>query len=283
MIAGIPGIICLDADAFEENPQETYVQVTGEDLIHVLFTSGSTGRPKGVMIRHRSVSNLYQDMKHVMRDIDGAVLCTANVMFDIFIVESLFPLAMGNQVVLADEEEMLLPWRLADLVKCTQVQFLQMTASRLALCFGNKAFREAAQELRLVIAGGESLHPGFAETFRECSAGRLVNMYGPTEATVCTTMAEIHPGEVITIGRPLPNYRVYVLDEEQQPVLPTAYGELYLAGEGISEGYAGHPELTEQAFLPTFILPTRKCIKAVIWAGFGRMEVLSFWADRTNR
>ena len=56
MIAGIPGIICLDADAFEENPQETYVQVTGEDLIHVLFTSGSTGRPKGVMIRHRSVS-----------------------------------------------------------------------------------------------------------------------------------------------------------------------------------------------------------------------------------
>ena len=262
MIAGIPGIICLDADAFEENPQETYVQVTGEDLIHVLFTSGSTGRPKGVMIRHRSVSNLYQDMKHVMRDIDGAVLCTANVMFDIFIVESLFPLAMGNQVVLADEEEMLLPWRLADLVKCTQVQFLQMTASRLALCFGNKAFREAAQELRLVIAGGESLHPGFAETFRECSAGRLVNMYGPTEATVCTTMAEIHPGEAITIGRPLPNYRVYVLDEERQPVLPTAYGELYLAGEGISEGYAGHPELTEQAFFTDLYFTDQKMYKS---------------------
>ena len=72
---------------------------------------------------------------------------------------------MGNQVVLADEEEMLLPWRLADLVKCTQVQFLQMTASRLALCFGNKAFREAAQELRLVIAGGRACIRGSRKHF----------------------------------------------------------------------------------------------------------------------
>nr|WP_275891395.1 non-ribosomal peptide synthetase [Ruminococcus sp. OA3] len=269
MISEVPGIVCLEAEDFKENPQEIHVPVTGEDLIHVIFTSGSTGRPKGVMIRHRSVSNLYQDMKHVMKDIDGAVLCTANVMFDIFIVESLFPLAMGNHVVLADEEEMLLPWKLADLVKCAQVQFLQMTASRLALCFGNKAFREAAQELKLVIAGGESLNPGFVEIFRECSNGRLVNMYGPTEATVCTTMAEIRPGQPITIGRPLPNYRVYLLDEEQQPVLPTAYGELYLAGEGISEGYVGHPELTEQAFFKDLYFADQKMYKS---GDMGRMR-----------
>lgn len=262
MLGEVPGMVCLDADGFEGNIGEICVPVTGEDLIHVLYTSGSTGRPKGVMIRHRSISNLYQDMKHVMRDISGAVLCTANIMFDIFIVESLFPLAMGNPVVLADEEEMLLPWKLADLVKCGQVQFLQMTASRLALCFGNKAFREAAKELKLVIAGGESLAPGFAETFRECSDGRLVNMYGPTEATVCTTMAEIRPGDPVTIGRPLPNCRVYILDKEKNPVLPTACGELYLAGEGISEGYAGRPELTEQAFFPDPYFSGQKMYKS---------------------
>lgn len=181
--------------------------INGEDLIHVLFTSGSTGRPKGVMLRHRSLSNLFANMKMLMASVTGPVLCTANMMFDIFIVESLFPLAMGNPVVMADEEEMMLPWLLAGLIRDTGAQFVQMTASRLQMCLGNESFREAAAGLKLVIAGGETLTESLAESFRRVCAGTLLNMYGPTEAAVCTTVEEVVPGRRITIGVPLSNCR----------------------------------------------------------------------------
>ena len=85
----------------------------GEDLMYVLYTSGSTGQPKGVMLRHRALSNLLGGMKEWMAGLDGPILCTTNVVFDTFITESLLPLAMGIPVVLADDEQMLLPWETA--------------------------------------------------------------------------------------------------------------------------------------------------------------------------
>ena len=246
----------MDSGSWEETG------VNGEDLIHVLFTSGSTGRPKGVMLRHRSLSNLFANMKMLMADVKGPVLCTANMMFDIFIVESLFPLAMGNPVVMADEEEMVLPWRLAELIGATGAKFMQLTASRLQLCLGNEAFRNAASGLKLVISGGEPLTETLAEQFfRICPESRLLNMYGPTEAAVCATVEEVAPGKEITIGRPLSNCRVYLLDEERNPVMPTAEGELYLAGEGISEGYIGREDLTEAAFYPDIYFPQQRMYK----------------------
>ncbi len=243
----------MDSGSWEETG------VNGEDLIHVIFTSGSTGRPKGVMLRHRSLSNLFANMKMLMADVKGPVLCTANLMFDIFIVESLFPLAMGNAVAMADEEEMMLPWRLAELIGATGAEFMQLTASRLALCLGNEAFRNAAAGLKLVVSGGEPLTETLAgQFFRVCPETRLLNMYGPTEAAVCATVEEVTPGKEITIGSPLSNCRVYLLDEEQNPVMPTAAGEIYLAGEGISEGYIGREDLTEAAFFPDIYFPQQR-------------------------
>lgn len=90
---------------------------------------------------------------------------------------------------------------------------------------------------------------------------RLLNMYGPTEAAVCATVEEVAPGKEITIGRPLSNCRVYLLDEERNPVMPTAEGELYLAGEGISEGYIGREDLTEAAFYPDIYFPQQRMYK----------------------
>ena len=84
-----------------------------DQLVNVLFTSGSTGQPKGVMLRHRSVSNLYSQMKSLLDPIEGTVLCSTNSVFDCFVVETLIALALGRTVVLADEEEMMLPWKLA--------------------------------------------------------------------------------------------------------------------------------------------------------------------------
>ncbi|MBO5657720.1 MAG: AMP-binding protein, partial [Agathobacter sp.] len=94
-----------------EAEQYTDCPVNDEYLANVLFTSGSTGKPKGVMLRHRGVCNLYAQVKRMLEPVEGNVLCSTNSVFDCFIVETLMPLAMGRCVVLADEEEMMLPWK----------------------------------------------------------------------------------------------------------------------------------------------------------------------------
>ena len=231
-------------------------RVSPDGLINVLFTSGSTGQPKGVMVRHQGASNLLSNLRPMLEGITGSVICANTMVFDIFLVESLIPLAVGRTVVLADEEEMLLPWRMAELIQRHQVSFLQLAASKLAMCLTNDAFCAAARRLEVTIIGGEQALPSLVETFKACCPdGRLVNCYGPTEATVCTTMTELFPGEPVTIGRPMGNCRVYVMDAQGRRVMPTAQGEMYLAGTCVAAGYLGRPDLTEKAFLPDPYVP----------------------------
>ena len=233
-----------------------------DSLVNVLFTSGSTGQPKGVMLRHRSVSNLYSQMKELLQPIEGNVLCSTNSVFDCFVVETLIALALGRTVVLADEEEMMLPWKLANLVETYDTGVFEMTPARLNMCLGNEAFRAAANHIRIVLLGGEVVTDALVNKFYDCSDGVLMNMYGPTEATVFTTMEPLRRGEHITIGRPLANTRTYVLDENRRPVLPTACGEMYIAGECLSAGYVGRPELTAEAFVEDIYFPGKKMYRS---------------------
>ena len=231
-------------------------------LVNVLFTSGSTGEPKGVMLRHRSISNLYSQMKSLLDPIDGNVLCSTNSVFDCFVVETLIALALGRTVVLADEEEMMLPWKLATLIETYHTGITEMTPSRLQMCLGNDAFCSAAKHIRIVLLGGEVVTQTLSEKFYRHTDGVLMNMYGPTEATVFTTMGPVVPGKHITIGAPLQNTRTYVLDEHLRPVMPTACGELYIAGECLSAGYVSRPEMTEASFLEDIFFPGEKMYRS---------------------
>ena len=233
-----------------------------DQLVNVLFTSGSTGQPKGVMLRHRSVSNLYSQMKTLLDPIEGTVLCSTNSVFDCFVVETLIALALGRTVVLADEEEMMLPWKLADLMETYQTGITEMTPSRLQMCLGNDAFCRAAKNIRIILLGGEVVTQTLNEKFHQHTDGILMNMYGPTEATVFTTMGPVEPGKHITIGKPLQNTRTYVLDEQLRPVIPTACGELYIAGECLSAGYVSRPELTDETFLDDIYFPGEKMYRS---------------------
>lgn len=247
------------------------VPVASSDLINVLFTSGSTGRPKGVMIRHSSISNLLSNMNEALADVTGPMICATTLIFDIFITESLLPLAMGKTVILADEEEMLLPWRLAALIESFQAGFIQFTASRLSMCLTNDAFCKAARHLQFTIVGGEQVSSALVSQFKtHCPAGRLVNLYGPTEAAVYITMTDLEDKAPVTIGKPMHNCRVYVMDESGSRVMPTATGELYLAGAGISAGYIARPDLTEASFLPDPFAPGEIMYKS---GDLGRLRV----------
>ncbi len=277
------GLVFYDENAFSKMPAEYFEKLvsckayplpegrnkTYEDreiredyLVNILFTSGSTGKPKGVMLKHRSISNLYSQMKTLLEPIEGRVLCSTNSVFDCFVVETVIALALGRCVVLADEEEMMLPWKLANLVSTYHTGIFEMTPSRLQMCLGNEVFCQAACHIGIVLLGGEVVTKILMEKFYQHSNGILMNMYGPTEATVFTTMEPLVSGEHITIGRPLQNTRVYVLDEELRPVIPTACGELYIAGDCLSQGYVSRPELNEASFLDDIYYPGEKMYRS---------------------
>ncbi|MBR5448191.1 MAG: amino acid adenylation domain-containing protein, partial [Clostridia bacterium] len=247
-------------------PEGVSVDARGESatdgVANILFTSGSTGRPKGVMLRHRSVANLYGQMKTLLEDVPGRVLCSTNCVFDCFIVETVIALALGRCVVMADDEEMMLPWKLAALVDRYETSVFEMTPTRLRMCLDNEDFRRAAHHIGIVLLGGEAVSRALVEDFCSCSDGRLMNMYGPTEATVFTTMCQLIPGEHVTIGRPLQNTRTYVLDENMRPVLPTACGEMYIAGECLAAGYASAPDQTAESFVDDIVFAGERMYKS---------------------
>lgn len=230
-------------------------------LMYLLYTSGSTGRPKGVMLAHSALSNLLACVEPLFPE-NGAVLCATNVIFDTFITESLLALACGRTVVMADEEEMLLPARMAALIEREGVRFMQLTPSRLGLCLASGAFCRAARGLDGMILVGEALSESLRDRFAAVTDAKLINMYGPTEAAVYVTAGVMRAGERVTIGRSLANCRIYVLDEERRPVPPGAEGELYLAGVCLAEGYAGRPDLTAEAFLPDPFFPGERMYKS---------------------
>lgn len=240
-----------------ENPEK---QAALEDLAYVIYTSGSTGKPKGVMITHRALSHFTQAAcaEYALDETDR-VLQFAAISFDAS-VEEIFPcLTVGGTLVLRTDE--MLGTATAFLTACGE---LGLTVVDLPTSFWHQLAGDLANSevtfpdaLRLVIIGGEKAQPGpLAEWFEHAPPSvRLVNTYGPTEATVVATAydlsVETMPQEahIVPIGRPLPNVTAYVLDKHLQPVPIGAAGELYLGGKGIARGYLNRPELTAERFV----------------------------------
>ena len=228
---------------------------TGDDICFILFTSGSTGRPKGVMLRHRSVCNLMAVLYPALSEADGGYLCAANSIFDIFTTETLIAMAFGRYCVMADEEEMMLPWKTAELIRRHRVRLIEFTPSRARLFLDHPDFCEAISGMPVAMMCGEVLPPRLLQKLRDVGCGRIYNLYGPTETTVYSTMDDVTDASRITVGKMYPNSRGYILDEDLRPVMPTAVGELYFAGECLAAGYVGQEQLTKEVFLPDPFCP----------------------------
>ena len=237
-----------DKDLEEEKKIQHFKRTEG--LCCVLFTSGSTGVPKGVMIRHRAFSNLTSILYPLIASVDGPVLCSTNSVFDVFASETLIALACGRCVVMADEEEMMLPWKTASLIRKHAVTTVQYTPTRVRFLMENKEFAEAVHGMPLFLVCGEKFHVSLLKTLRDDACRKIYNLYGPTEATVYAAIEEATEDDRVVIGRIFPNCRGYVLDRDLDPVMPSSCGELYLAGECLAAGYIGRDDLTAAAFVP---------------------------------
>ncbi|MFE9860986.1 amino acid adenylation domain-containing protein, partial [Streptomyces sp. NPDC005780] len=218
----------------------------GDTAAYVLYTSGSTGRPKGVVVSRSALTNLLTDMHtRIPLSSDDRLLAVTTVGFDIAGLELFAPLTTGATVVLAPPGLVHDPATLRQTLDEERVTVMQATPS-----LWRAVVSDAGESLRgvRVLVGGEALPTDLA-TQLTSTAASVLNVYGPTETTIWSTTAPVTPETTVTIGRPLTNTQVYVLDDHLQPVPPTVPGELYIAGTGVARGYLKRPGLTAERFV----------------------------------
>lgn len=239
--------LLIDVDRLE-GPSAVGWLPSAADPAYVIYTSGSTGTPKGVVVGHGAVVNFLHSMAGTPGlTADDVLLAVTTVSFDIAVLELFLPLSVGGTVVLATRDEARDGDALRSLLERHRVTVMQGTPVtwRLLLESGWKgAWRFKA------LVGGEALPPDLADALLDRGV-ELWNMYGPTESTVWSTCAPIRDRSTgITIGRPIANTRVRVLDSRRSLSPIGVPGELYIGGAGVALGYWNQPELTAERFVP---------------------------------
>lgn len=248
--AGITDKILFDNVLLNSHSQphsEPDVEYDGNELAYILYTSGSTGQPKGVAIERHSLLNFLLSMqKEPGINQDDILLNITTISFDIAELELFLPLICGAQIIIVDNEVAKDGRALLEIIKTEQISIVQATPFtwRMILQSGwNKPLPIKA------FCGGEALPKDLADKLLE-KCTELWNMYGPTETTIYCTIKKILPKEdLITIGKPIDNTQVYILDKEQHQVPAGEEGEIYIGGEGIARGYVGRPDLTSERFI----------------------------------
>ncbi|MGD1862964.1 MAG: amino acid adenylation domain-containing protein [Phormidesmis sp.] len=256
-------MVCVDTDKLsisEESTDNLYTPTTADNLAYVIYTSGSTGRPKGVLIEHCALTNFVESMsnKYEIKPKDR-VLQFASISFDVAVEEIFVTLVKGATLVLRSQE--MLRSIPAFLQTC---QSWELNVLNLPTAFWHKLCAELPQAqipdcVRLVVIGSERAIPHWLTAWKKHTSNRirLVNAYGPTEATVGSTMCDLagplaietNNSRVLPIGKPIDNVQTYVLDEELRPVDFGVPGELYIGGAGLARAYLHRPELTSEKFI----------------------------------
>ncbi|HET8841977.1 MAG TPA: amino acid adenylation domain-containing protein, partial [Ktedonobacteraceae bacterium] len=220
----------------------------GEQAAYVIYTSGSTGEPKGVVISHASLLNFLLAMREqlALRPQDCWAAVTS-ISFDIAALELYLPLLVGARIGLVTRSQAGDGSQLCQLLGNWQVRVMQATPATWTLLLA--AGWEGLQTL-VALCGGEALPQKLAQRVQAVS-GSLLNLYGPTETTIWSSVAVLQGQEAtVSIGRPLANTQCYVLDGHQQPVPIGVAGELYIGGAGVARGYLERGAQTAERFVP---------------------------------
>ncbi len=234
----------LPDGAAAADPVPPAVIASGQ-LAYTIYTSGSTGKPKGVGISHGALLSFLGSMAAKPGlAADDVLLAVTSLSFDIAGLELYLPLLTGARLVLAGRDEVADGHRLRDLIVREGVTVVQGTPAtwRLLVAAG-------WQEPLTVLCGGEAMPPDLAAALRQRS-GAVWNLYGPTETTVWSAVCRVDRPGAITVGRPIANTSIVLLDRSWRPVPIGGAGEMVIGGAGVARGYRGRPALTAERFVP---------------------------------
>ncbi|HEY6804818.1 MAG TPA: amino acid adenylation domain-containing protein [Pyrinomonadaceae bacterium] len=233
-----------DAQLANQPTTNPAVSVVDRQLAYLIYTSGSTGQPKGVAIEHASATAFIHWAHDVFSDEDlRSVLFSTSTCFDLSIFEMFATLSCGGQIVLANNA-----LQLAELPAASEVTLINTVPSAMTELLRMRAVPDS---VRIVNLAGEPLTDELvAEIYATTKAERVYNLYGPSEYTTYSTYTLVKEHQHVTIGRPVANTRVHVLDELLQPVPVGVIGDLYINGEGLARGYWQRPALTAEKFIP---------------------------------
>jgi amino acid adenylation domain-containing protein len=218
------------------------------NLAYVIYTSGSTGRPKGVAVEHASVVNFMCSMRvRPGMDHTDVMLCLTSLSFDIAGLELFLPLTVGATAILSTRDDAGNPARLWELIQKHRISMVQATPSTWRMLL-NHGWPALSHPLKL-LSGGEALPAELAQGLLAHTPA-VWNMYGPTETTIWSTVRQITAADTQpSIGRPIANTQVYILDPALQPVPVGVAGELHIAGDGLARGYLNRPDLSAEKFI----------------------------------
>ena len=218
-----------------------------DNLAYVIYTSGSTGKPKGVEVEHRCLVNFLNSMKKKPGITESDVLLSVTtVSFDIAALEIFLPLTVGARVVLTSRETAVDGRRLMQQIEASGATVMQATPTTWRML--TEAGWKGSESFK-VLCGGESFP---ADLAKDLLKGRnsVWNLYGPTETTVWSTVCQVESiSSCVSIGKPIDNTRVYILDANMEPVPIGVPGELFIGGQGVARGYLNRPELTTEKFV----------------------------------
>lgn len=255
-------LICLDTarEAISQQSEANLAsEVKGEHLAYVVYTSGSTGRPKGTLIEHRAFSHHCQTITRVYElQASDRMLQFSAFTFDVSLEQMVPTLLAGATVVLRGSQV----WSPDELVQ--KIRQEKLSVLSLPQPYWRQVMQEMASNahykepnnVRLMVVGGDRFAAEDVPLWQQTALreARLLNAYGPTEAVMATTIYEVprqgDGNEIIPIGRPFPNRKVYILDRHGNCVPIGVAGELYIGGDLLARGYLNRAELTAERFIP---------------------------------
>ncbi len=245
-------VVCLDTDwkiIAQEACIESQDMLSSDNLLYIIYTSGSSGRPKGVQITHRSVVNVLSAVQQMLPMASSdSMLGITTLSFDIAAVEFFLPLITGACLLLQKHDVIVDSVQLLEQITTTCPTVVQATPAtwRMLLDAGLSTLSELK-----IISTGEALPGDVRDQLLARHPQSFWNLYGPSETTIFSTGCLLtSKSDALSIGRPIANTQIYVLDRMMQPVPIGVIGEIYIGGAGLARGYLNRPDLTNEKFVP---------------------------------